>query len=455
MWVRSKLDGVETLEQSHRESARTSPFNGDHLMNDGRSIPDCDVSEIENVSGSEANASSNPAGPDVPHQELDAKDDFAPEEVNSPADDSTRDLVQLCLLPGLGPRTLTSLMEAFGSARAILNANKNSLASVHGVGPKLAHVIDTASDHVDIEDVFAWCAAMDVNILRRGQASYPAAMEELDDAPPLMFCRGSILPRDTISVAIVGTRHATAYGLQQTRRIAMDLARAGVTIVSGLARGVDTAAHRAALEAEGRTIAVLGGGLGKIYPAENSPLADRISEHGAVISEYAPMAQPRGGMFPQRNRIIAALGQATLVIEAPMRSGSLITARLASELGHSVGALPGQVNSRASQGCHHLIRDGATLVQHADDVLELLGPLSGNVSQATAVEGGDVVRDGREMTLNDVERQVLAAVGTSGTAIDEVTLSSGLPASRVNAIVSILEMKRFVRRLSGQYVSRI
>ncbi|WDQ17407.1 DNA-processing protein DprA [Rhodopirellula sp. P2] len=405
-------------------------------MNDGRSIPDHQPGDDESV---------------VPL----ASDAHAPGDGNTQKEDTTRELVQLCLLPGLGPRTLTSLLDVFGSARSILNADKSSLASVHGVGPKMAHVIDTADDHVDIEDVFAWCAAKDVNILRRGQASYPAALEELDDAPPLIFCRGSILPRDTVSVAIVGTRHATAYGLQQTRRIAMDLARAGVTIVSGLARGIDTAAHRAALEAEGRTIAVLGGGLGKIYPAENAPLADEISQHGSVISEYAPMAQPRGGMFPQRNRIIAALGQATLVIEAPMRSGSLITARLASELGRSVGSLPGQVNSRASQGCHHLIRDGATLVQHADDVLELLGPLSGNVSRATATDGGEAVRDGREMTLNEVERQVLFAVGTSGTAIDEVTIRSGLPASRVNAIVSILEMKRFVRRLSGQYVSRI
>ncbi|MFG0265422.1 MAG: DNA-processing protein DprA [Rhodopirellula sp. JB055] len=408
-------------------------------MNDGRSNPDCEPSDHES------------AVPDEVEGMLD--DNESDGEIRN--EDTTRELVQLCLLPGLGPRTLTSLMDAFGSARAILNADKRLLASVHGVGPKLAHVIETADDHVDIEDVFAWCAAKDVDILRRGQSTYPAALEELDDAPPLIFCRGSILPRDTVAVAIVGTRHATAYGLQQTRRIAMDLARAGVTIVSGLARGVDTAAHRAALEADGRTIAVLGGGLGKIYPAENGALADDISQHGAVISEYAPMAQPRGGMFPQRNRIIAALGQATLVIEAPMRSGSLITPRLATELGRYVGALTGQVNSRASQGCHHLIRDGATLIQHADDVLELLGPLSSDVSRATVDDGGDAIRDGREMTLNDLERQVLFAVETSGTAIDEVTLRSGLPASRVNAIVSILEMKRFVRRLSGQYVSRI
>ncbi|MCC9654471.1 DNA-processing protein DprA [Rhodopirellula halodulae] len=369
--------------------------------------------------------------------------------------DTTRDLVQLCLLPGLGPRTLASLLDAFGSARAILNAGKANLSQVHGVGPKLAHVIETAADHVDIEDVFAWCAAHDVDIRRRGETSYLPSLLDLDDAPPIMFCRGHLLPRDSVSVAIVGTRHATAYGLQQTRRIAMDLARAGVTIVSGLARGVDTAAHRGALEADGRTIAVLGGGLGKIYPAENAPLADEIAQSGAVLSEYSPQAQPRGGMFPQRNRIIAALGQATLVIEAPNRSGSLITARLASEMGRTVGALPGQVNSRASQGCHHLIRDGATLVQHAEDVLELLGPLSAPVSESTATEDETPIRDAREMALNEIERQVLAAVGTTGTALDEVTHHSGLPASRVNAIVSILEMKRFVRRLSGQYVSRI
>ncbi|MBB3208565.1 DNA processing protein [Rhodopirellula rubra] len=369
-----------------------------------------------------------------------------------------RDRLQLCLLPGLGPRGLSVLLDEFGSAGNVLRADKASLQRVPGIGPKIAHVIQTATDHVDVDQVIQWCHQHRVRILQPDAAGYPKSFDELEDTPPILFCRGEVTAADQLAVAIVGTRHATPYGLQQTRRLARDLASASVTIVSGLARGVDTAAHRAAVEVGGRTIAFLGGGLGQMYPPENAGLAGEIACSGAVISEYAPMAKPRGGMFPQRNRLIAAAGLATLVIEAPERSGSLITARLASEMGRGVGALPGPVNSRASQGCHRLIRDGGTLVTNADDVLELLGPLSqpicrGDESQANRDERE--IRNGREVTLNEIERAVLDRISPTGTSLDEVTVGCELSSARVSAIVSVLEMKRLVRRLSSQYVARV
>ncbi len=375
-----------------------------------------------------------------------------------PIDAGLRDQLQLCLLPGLGPRSLSVLSEAFGAASDILRADSSDLQRVPGIGPKLAHTIRTARDYIDVDEVIRWCQQNSAHIIQRGEDGYPRPLEELDDAPPVLFCRGRWKAVDAISVSIVGTRHATAYGLEQTRRLARDLAAASVTIVSGLARGIDTAAHRAALEVGGRTIAFLGGGLGQMYPAENKTLAAEIANLGAVISEYAPLAKPRGGMFPQRNRLIAAAGLATLVIEAPERSGALITARLAGELGRSVGALPGPVNSRASQGCHRLIRDGGVLISNADDVLELLGPLSEPI-----VRGGDSdanraareMRDGRELSLNELELAVLDQISPTGSSLDAITVACELSSARVSAIVSVLEMKRFIRRLSGQYVARV
>ncbi len=373
-------------------------------------------------------------------------------------DTSFRDQLQLSMLPGLGPRSLSVLSEAFGSAAQVLRADSDALQRVPGIGPKLAHTIRTASDHIDVDGILEWCRQNSVQILQPSEDGYPQPLEELDDTPPILFCQGGWTAVDQIAVAIVGTRHATAYGFEQTSRLARDLAAASVTIVSGLARGIDTAAHRAALEVGGRTIAFLGGGLGQMYPAENKPLAAEITTSGAVISEYAPMSKPRGGMFPQRNRLIAAAGLATIVIEAPERSGALITARLAGELGRSVGALPGPVNSRASQGCHRLIRDGAILVSNADDVLELLGPLSQPVrrsGESNANPTDREIRDGREIALNELELAVLDQISPTGSSLDAVTVACELSSARVSAIVSVLEMKRFVRRLSGQYVARV
>lgn len=359
--------------------------------------------------------------------------------------------LQLSMLPGLGPRTLTSLLDQFGDAQGVLSATGPELAEVRGVGPKLVHVIRTASHHVDVESIIRWCAENDAAVVCRNSAAYPRNLLDLVDAPPVLFVRGGVTAEDDLAVAIVGTRHATPYGLKQAERFGYALAKAGVTVVSGLARGIDAAAHQGALNAEGRTLAVLGSGLSHIYPSEHEGLARSVSSAGAVISEYSPSAKPRGGMFPQRNRLIAGLSLATLVVEAPDRSGALITARLASEQNREVFALPGPITSRASRGCNQLIRDGATLVQTVDDILQEIGPMREPVQS----EDGRQVRNAAELRLNDLERRVLDAIAEVSTPIDQVIEKSELAAHCVMATISVLEMRRLVRRLSGQYVSRI
>jgi len=373
------------------------------------------------------------------------------QESNQVADRSLVDRLLLSQLPGIGPLTLAKLLEAFSTAADVLQASEDALRVVPGVGPKLIRTIRHAADHVDVNQIIAWCAAHGVSILASDQAVYPQLLLDLPDAPPILFVQGQLLPSDELSVAIVGTRHATVYGRQQAERIAFGLAKAGITVVSGMARGIDTAAHQGALDAGGRTIAVFGCGIGHIYPPENEGLAKAIAAAGALVSEYAPETKPRGGMFPQRNRIISGMTHATLVIEAPERSGSLITARTACEQGREVMALPGNVNSRASQGTNLLIRDGAKLVRNVEDILECLGPLAHSVSTS---DGRDVRRPA-EVLLNDQERLVLDCIQCEPTSIDRVVSTTQLATQHVLATISVLEMRKLIRRLSSQYVSRV
>ncbi|TWU51031.1 hypothetical protein Poly51_43250 [Rubripirellula tenax] len=364
---------------------------------------------------------------------------------------ATADTLRLAMLPGIGPRTLSLLLECFGDPASVLAAPDHQLASVHGVGPKVIQSIRSADDLVDVRSIVNWCARERVDIVCDDHESYPRLLADLPDAPPILFVHGDAVAEDEIAVAIVGTRHATTYGLKQAEHLAYSLARAGVTVISGMARGIDAAAHEGAMAGGGRTIAVLGSGHGEIYPSEHEGLSKAIAAHGAVISEYPPYAKPRAGMFPQRNRIIAGLSLATLVIEAPDRSGALITARIAMEQNREVLAVPGPVTSRASRGCNQLIRDGAKLVQTVDDILEELGPMRAPVQTTD----GSEIRNVAELQLNELERKVLDAIESESTPIDRVIETCELPAQRVIAIISVLEMRRLIRRLSGQYVSRI
>ena len=357
--------------------------------------------------------------------------------------------VMLSMISGIGPLIQQSLMERFGSAVAVLRAPPSELRMVQGVGPQLSRAISTARRSDVIEEIKR-CQANNIRIVHQQADEYPRMLREIHDPPGVLYVRGEILPQDQLAVAIVGTRHATNYGRQQAERLAASLARAGLTIVSGLARGIDAAAHRGALSAGGRTIAVLASGVLNVYPPEHQELADDIVKQGALISEASTLSKPRPGSFPRRNRLITGASLGLVVVEAAPKSGALLTAIHATEQGREVFAVPGRVDSRVSRGCNRLIRDGARLVESADDVLEELGPMV----EAAPQEDGRIVHRPAELQLNDQERIVLDAVDTDATNIEAIVVATGLPIHRVLSTISVLEMRKLVRRLSGTTVTR-
>jgi DNA processing protein len=366
-------------------------------------------------------------------------------------EDELLDELRLCLTPGVGPRLRQLLLERFGSSAGALSAAPSELREVPGIGPKLVRAIACARQSTDAAALVEECQRNQVALLLPSQAEYPRPLKDIVDPPGVLFMRGELLPRDALAIAIVGTRHCSNYGVRQAELLASGLARVGLTIVSGLARGIDAAAHRGALSAGGRTIAVLGSGVLNIYPPEHEALALEVIARGALLSETAPHSEPLRGMFPQRNRIISGLSQGVIVVEAPPGSGALITARLAMEQGRSVFAVPGPVDKRGSRGCHRLIRDGAKLVESIDDVLEELGPLV----EAAPSANGQAIRHPAELSLNEIEQQVLAVMPDELVAIDQVIAASGLPTGQVLSTLSALEMRRLVRRHSGQIIERL
>jgi len=383
---------------------------------------------------------------------------FPPEDMprgDLPPED-LRGHVRLACVPGIGSRLRRLLLDRFGTPERVFAASPAELASVGRIGPKLATAIPSLADSTIADDVIALCRKRAVDILLEGSDAYPSLLSRIDDPPGLLFVRGELLPQDSLSVAIVGARHATAYGLKIAEQLGASLARAGYTVVSGLARGIDAAAHRGALHAGGRTIAVLGSGVLNIYPPEHADLAREVIDSGALISELPPLTDPAVGTFPQRNRIVSGLSLGVVVVQAAERSGALITARLATEHGREVFAVPGAIDCRMSRGCHQLIRDGAKLVESVDDILEEFGPL---FETATTADGR-TVNSAAELQLGDIERQVLDACdalagGSSKPVnIDDVVDASGLAASQVLATVGVLEMRRLIRRLPGNQFVR-
>lgn len=358
--------------------------------------------------------------------------------------------LRLALTSGVGPRLRSALLERFGTADQVLAAAPAELRTVEGIGAKLAQRIAIAQEEVDVQALVQLCREQSINISTSDADGYPKPLLNIPDPPPVLFQQGTLEPRDELAIAIVGSRHATQYGKAQAERLAGSLARAGFTIVSGLARGIDAAAHRGALAAGGRTLAVLGSGLMNIYPSEHQELAVEIRRSGALISENPPHTPPVSGAFPQRNRIITGLSLGVIVVEASAHSGALISARHAMEQGREVFAVPGRVDSRMSHGCHRLLRDGARLVETADDVIEELGPLA-QPSQSSA---GLAVHHPAELLLNDVEQRILSAIGSETVSVDAVIAQSGLPVQQVLSTLSVLEMRRLVRRVSGNLVCR-
>lgn len=356
----------------------------------------------------------------------------------------------LSLAPGLGPRLLSQLIEYFGSCPNILAQPTAELCKVPGIGARTAAALNSPDLLRQATQLWSECHNSSVQLRFPEQRGYPKRLSEICDPPQVLYVRGSLLPPDELAIAIVGSRRCSVYGIRQAERFASQLARAGFTIISGLARGIDAAAHRAALNASGRTLAVLPGGLNSIYPPEHQELASEIVANGALLSEMPLYQSVLPGLFPQRNRIISGLSLGVLLVEASARSGALYTARHAHEQNREVFAVPGPVDSLASAGCNQLIRDGALLVRHADDILEVLGPLPTPVNLSPA----QTVHSPRELTLNPIESQVLSHISPQPTPIDEILRQLPAESSQVLATLTVLEVRRLIRRLPGNFVVR-
>lgn len=364
-------------------------------------------------------------------------------------DSARASVLRLSMVAGVGPRTFHALLERFGSAEEALQASVAELKQVDGVGEKLAGAIQSGRE-IDLERETQLCREHGVRQVFSSDSDFPRLLREIHTPPAVLYVKGELAPADNVALAIVGTRHATHYGKAQAERLSGAMARAGLTVISGLARGIDAIAHRAALAAGGRTIAVLGNGLSRVYPPEHADLAGEIAGQGAVVSELPMTAEPKRGSFPQRNRLISGLTLGVLVVEAAHKSGALITARHALEQGRDVFAVPGRVDNRMSHGCHQLIRDGAKLVERAEDILEELGPLV----EAAPTAQGQVIKRPAELMLNQQESKVLALVGEEPTAIDQVIHESQLAPHQVLATISVLEIRHLIRRLDGNHVVR-
>ncbi len=372
--------------------------------------------------------------------------------------------LRLASVRGLGPVLTGRLQAAFGSPIDICRAGVSQLKQVEGIAGKRAADIRRELDAVDLDAQWGLIEAHGVTLLTIEDDGYPALLRHIPDPPPLLFVRGELEPEDSVSLAIVGSRRCTHYGREQADRMAAMGAQAGLTIISGGARGIDTAAHQAALRIGGRSIAVLGCGLAETYPPENHELYDAIADgRGAVISELPMTAPPLAENFPRRNRIISGLSLGVLVVEAAARSGALITARLAAEEHHrEVMALPGRVDSPASVGCHRIIREGwAQLVTNGGDVLDALGEAGQTLKGALAERepAGDEAGDGDDgdpvvAGLTDEQRQVFAAIGREPTLIDAVCHRTQLTAPAVQSHLTFLQLRGLVDRASGNQVRR-
>ena len=364
-------------------------------------------------------------------------------------------LLALNSLPKIGPVRIRRLLDRFGSAEQALRAPKDRLLGVDGIGPELATILTDWESHADPVAELREIRQRGLSVVLPDDPAFPRALRDSYDCPLLLYVWGRLEERDRHAIGIVGTRRSSTYRKHCTKKLAYQFARAGFTVVSGLARGVDTTAHEAALAAEGRTVAVIGSGLARIFPGENLPLAERIADgHGAIVSEFPLHTAPDKQTFPQRNRIVAAWSRAVVVTECPAWSGSLITANLATEYGRPVYAVPGPIDKPTSAGCHRLIREGATLLTDASELLEDLNglPFPAEVpvkADAPPAEPPDLP------PLPEEEAQILSALGDSESGIDALVEHTGLAAPIVSATLLKLEMKRLVRPLPGfRYVRR-
>jgi len=366
--------------------------------------------------------------------------------------DSREALVALNLIEGVGPVRVRQLLEYFGEPSAILSAGRAQLLNVRGIGEETAVAIAGWEKTVDLLGELKRIAEFDCRIVIQSDSEYPAALREIYDPPVVLYVKGALSNADKNSVALVGSRQTTHYGIEAARKLAYQLAYVGVTVVSGGARGIDTAAHQGALSAKGRTICVLGTGINVVFPPENQELFERIAGHGAVITQFPFNRNGDRQSFAIRNRIVAGITLGTVVVEANLTSGALITANFATEYGRQVFAVPGRIDSPRSKGCHDLIKKGAKLCEGAEDILsefEYLFPASNKPPSP----GETGVLPALELSEN--EQMIYDALRASDeSSIDEVIRRCGLPVSAVNVGLLSLEMKRVVKQLPGKLFVR-
>ncbi len=356
-------------------------------------------------------------------------------------------LLALNLVEGVGPVRVRQLLEHFGTAPAILSASRQQLLQVRGIGEETAEAIAGWEQTVKLEQELKRIEEFGCRVIIGSDPEYPELLKQIYDPPVVLYVKGQLLPKDKNAVAMVGSRLTTHYGLEAARKLAYQLGYLGVTVVSGGARGIDSAAHQGALSAKGRTIAVLGTGINIIWPHENRELYERVAANGALVTQF-PFNRPGDKQsFPIRNRIVAGMTLGTVVVEANLTSGALITANFANEYGRQVFAVPGRVDSPRSKGCHDLIKKGAKLCEGAEDILsefEYLFPPS-NRPPSPAETG---VLPALELSEN--EQKIYDTLNHEEISIDDVIRKSGLPASAVSVALLTLEMKRIIRQLPGK-----
>jgi DNA processing protein len=367
-----------------------------------------------------------------------------------------RDLLALTLVPGVGPQLMTALLERFVTADRVLRATEQDLLEVPRVGRELAARVAAAAKDPEVDAEAERVVKAGVRLLALGTPDYPVALASVEDAPHLLYCRGEVRLADANAVAIVGSRRCTAYGRRMAERIAGGLARAGVCVVSGLARGIDGVAHRAALAAGGRTLAVVANGLSRVYPPEHADLAVEVATAGAVLTESPMGMEPQAGLFPARNRIISGLSRAVIVVEAPEQSGALITATHAGEQGRAVLAVPGPADAESSAGCNSLIRDGAILCRGPEDVLEELHGVSvmASAERPGAVAGAPPAPAGPPPALDERQLKIWDYLAGGPRTMDEIVQQLGVPVPSLSAALLMMEMKKAVRRLPGNRYER-
>ncbi len=363
---------------------------------------------------------------------------------------STEACIALNMLPKMGPVRLRKLLQVFETPEAILAARGSALRAVEGIGAEVAEQITSWESIVDLSAELQRIRDFGAQVITAESPLYPRQLREIHSPPIVLYVWGEIIERDQHAIGVIGARRTTHYGMESAKKLSYQLAYAGLTVISGLARGIDTAAHQGALAAKGRTIAVIGSGFLHLYPPENAALAEKIRNgNGAVISEFSMEIQPDRQTFPMRNRIISGWSHGILVVEAGLNSGALITAAQALEQGRLVYAVPGHINAPSAQGSNRLIQQGAKLVMDASDILDdldiLLPEAKPKPDAATRVLP----------ELSEDERRVFDAIEASETSIDDIAARSNLPSANVSATLLRLELKRMVKQLPGKYFVKL